>query len=207
VPGDYDKSGLVDQADYNLWRSTFGSTVDLRADGNGDNVVDAADYSVWRDNLGVGLGSVASMEDNSQTLVQASLPEALTETKEHLASQATLTASDFAVGMAPQSSVTTSSAPQPVYGPTARAEAFAADLGEHVSEREALLNDLLNRQRQLDQGGSDGDYHASLMDGNQAIETSALPGERSEYLPGDAWDQAFEAWNAGLRPQLTKMTS
>ncbi|TWT35938.1 CotH protein [Posidoniimonas corsicana] len=56
LPGDYDASGLVDQQDYSVWRSTYGSTTDLRADGNGDGRVDAADYTVWRDNLGTSSG-------------------------------------------------------------------------------------------------------------------------------------------------------
>ena len=34
VPGDYDRNGIVDAADYVVWRSTLGSTADLR--GNGD---------------------------------------------------------------------------------------------------------------------------------------------------------------------------
>ena len=51
-PGDFDSSGTVDNQDYNLWRSTFGSTTDLRADGNFNGTVDAADYIVWRDHLG-----------------------------------------------------------------------------------------------------------------------------------------------------------
>ncbi|TWT85899.1 CotH protein [Posidoniimonas polymericola] len=50
-PGDYDDNGLVEQADYDLWRSTYGSTSDLRADGNHDQVVNAADYAIWRDAL------------------------------------------------------------------------------------------------------------------------------------------------------------
>jgi hypothetical protein len=52
IPGDYDRSGLVDAADYNLWLSSFESTTSLAADGNGDGVVDAADYTVWQDNFG-----------------------------------------------------------------------------------------------------------------------------------------------------------
>ncbi|TWT33546.1 Serpin (serine protease inhibitor) [Posidoniimonas corsicana] len=51
--GDFDNSGVVDQADYALWRSSYGQTGSrLQADGNGDGRVDSADYTVWRDNLG-----------------------------------------------------------------------------------------------------------------------------------------------------------
>jgi hypothetical protein len=48
VPGDYDGDRNVDVDDFNLWRSTFGSQEDLRADGNGDLIVNAADYVIWR---------------------------------------------------------------------------------------------------------------------------------------------------------------
>ncbi|TWT36423.1 hypothetical protein KOR34_13280 [Posidoniimonas corsicana] len=49
TPGDYDADGFVTASDHALWRSTYGSTTDLRADGNRDGRVDAADYTVWRD--------------------------------------------------------------------------------------------------------------------------------------------------------------
>jgi hypothetical protein len=50
--GDYNIDGIVNAADYVLWRESFGSTSDLRADGNRNNVVDQADYDVWRANFG-----------------------------------------------------------------------------------------------------------------------------------------------------------
>jgi hypothetical protein len=51
LPGDFNDDGLVDGADYQLWRAAFGSARDLSADGNGDGVVDGADYVVWRNNF------------------------------------------------------------------------------------------------------------------------------------------------------------
>lgn len=59
--GDYNDNEIVDGytlvpdgilGDYQVWSSTFGSTDDLRADGNGNGTIDAADYSVWREYLG-----------------------------------------------------------------------------------------------------------------------------------------------------------
>jgi arabinogalactan endo-1,4-beta-galactosidase len=50
--GDYNRDGVVDAADYTVWRNTFGSTTQLLA--NGDNtgtstgVIDQSDYDYWR---------------------------------------------------------------------------------------------------------------------------------------------------------------
>ena len=49
LTADYDEDLDVDTDDYDLFVATFGSVVDLRADGNGNGVIDAADYTVWRD--------------------------------------------------------------------------------------------------------------------------------------------------------------
>ena len=60
APGDFNRDGRVDAADYAFWRADFGSTAELAADGNGNGVVDAADYVVWRRHLGHGHSSIAA---------------------------------------------------------------------------------------------------------------------------------------------------
>jgi GH35 family endo-1,4-beta-xylanase/subtilisin family serine protease/subtilisin-like proprotein convertase family protein len=52
TPGDFNSDDLVNNADYNLWKQTFGSTTDLRADANHSGRVDLGDYTIWRNNLG-----------------------------------------------------------------------------------------------------------------------------------------------------------
>ncbi|HEY3391617.1 MAG TPA: hypothetical protein VGK58_02840 [Lacipirellulaceae bacterium] len=52
--GDYDVDGDIDAADYALWRTSYGQSVQYPgngADGNNNGVVDAADYVVWRNRL------------------------------------------------------------------------------------------------------------------------------------------------------------
>ena len=64
--GDYNADGLVDAADYTLWRDTVGSTDDLRADGNGNFVIDEGDFDVWKSLFGTsyaGSGSLAAVPE------------------------------------------------------------------------------------------------------------------------------------------------
>lgn len=51
--GDYNSDGLVDAADYTVWRDSVGITgPGTVSDGNRDNLVDRADYEVWEQNFG-----------------------------------------------------------------------------------------------------------------------------------------------------------
>jgi hypothetical protein len=52
LPGDFNRDGSVDVADFVVWRKSAGQTGDLSADGNEDNVVDIDDYTLWRTNFG-----------------------------------------------------------------------------------------------------------------------------------------------------------
>ena len=72
TPGDFNDDGLVDIADYVVWRNHLGSSFDLNGNGNetggSAGVVDAADYSLWKSNFGT--GSTGSLAE-----VQAAVPE------------------------------------------------------------------------------------------------------------------------------------
>ncbi len=58
LTGDYNDDGVVDAADYTVWRDSFGqSGSDLPADGDGNGTVDEADYVVWKSHYGDTAGS------------------------------------------------------------------------------------------------------------------------------------------------------
>jgi hypothetical protein len=57
IPGDYNHNGLVDAADYVVWRHTLGQTgPGLAADGDGNQQIDASDYTVWKMSFGEATG-------------------------------------------------------------------------------------------------------------------------------------------------------
>jgi lysozyme len=75
VPGDYNHNGVVDMADYVVWRDTAGSIVNLAADGNNNQVVDAGDYTFWRSHFGQTAGSGSG---SGADLSQSPVPEPCT---------------------------------------------------------------------------------------------------------------------------------
>jgi hypothetical protein len=80
-PGDYNRDGAVDAADYTVWRDLSGQSVAIgdSADGNRDGMIDAADYQVWRSHFGIltpaGAGSAA------MAVIEVSESEPATEAK------------------------------------------------------------------------------------------------------------------------------
>jgi hypothetical protein len=70
--GDYNKNGVVDAADYVVWRNTQGQTVTTgtAADGNFDGQITAADYAVWQSHFGLTAGA-----GSGNGLARAAVPE------------------------------------------------------------------------------------------------------------------------------------
>lgn len=68
IRGDYNQNGVVDAADYTVWRDSLGDSVPAftGADGDGNGIVDQQDYLVWRTNFGA---TTTTGPDLSQSLI------------------------------------------------------------------------------------------------------------------------------------------
>jgi hypothetical protein len=73
LPGDYNRNGTVDAADYSVWRDTLGQTgLGLAADGNNNQQVDADDYVFWKNNFGTAqAGAAASSQSVPEPAITA----------------------------------------------------------------------------------------------------------------------------------------
>lgn len=52
ITGDYNHNGIVDAADYVVWRDSLGSTTLLAADGDLNGSIGPGDFAVWRSHFG-----------------------------------------------------------------------------------------------------------------------------------------------------------
>jgi glucose/arabinose dehydrogenase len=59
MDGDYNQNGVVDAADYTVWRDALGTSL-ATADGDGDGVVDRDDYVIWQWTFGNVAGDVSA---------------------------------------------------------------------------------------------------------------------------------------------------
>ena len=48
IPGDYEANGIIDAADFNKWKTGFGTTTGDVADSDGDHDSDGADFLTWQ---------------------------------------------------------------------------------------------------------------------------------------------------------------
>ncbi|MCO6046542.1 PEP-CTERM sorting domain-containing protein [Aeoliella sp. ICT_H6.2] len=63
LQGDFNGDGMVDLADYTVWRNNLGGDEAALASGTGNNsgIVDAGDYSLWKSNFGAMSGAVSGI--------------------------------------------------------------------------------------------------------------------------------------------------
>jgi hypothetical protein len=80
LAGDYDRTGVVNEDDYLVWRDYVGLAINngstktiASPDGDGDGIVNAADYTIWRDRLGAqkmcGLSAAAQIPEPPAALL------------------------------------------------------------------------------------------------------------------------------------------
>jgi T5SS/PEP-CTERM-associated repeat protein len=78
---DYNQNGIVDAADYTIWRDTLGSRTDLRANGTDEGasfgVVDLADYQIWKSHFGEIVGSGVGIPEPATAVLMAAVGLAL----------------------------------------------------------------------------------------------------------------------------------
>ena len=88
MPGDYNRDGTVNAADYTVWRNTLGSTTDLRA--NGDNTYASAnkiDARIidWKQRHGTGVRAGSGGSAVSEPLAVTSAAATVETASESLA--------------------------------------------------------------------------------------------------------------------------
>ena len=87
LPGDYNGNGIVDAADYTVWRDTLGASVAsfAGADGDGSAVVNQLDYDLWKSRFGDtnGAGAAAAVPEPTTIFILAGLLVAVAAGRRH----------------------------------------------------------------------------------------------------------------------------
>ena len=74
--GDYNVNGIVDAADYIVWRKTLSQSGNaLAADGNRSGTIDPGDYDIWRAQFGQSLLMGSGAAGSSAPSLSANVPE------------------------------------------------------------------------------------------------------------------------------------
>ena len=77
LTGDFNGDGVVDSADYTVWRDAEGyDKTGNAADANGDGRVDTADYDLWAANFGATAASLSVPEPTAAVLALSLLATA-----------------------------------------------------------------------------------------------------------------------------------
>jgi hypothetical protein len=71
LAGDFNRDGMVDAADYVVWRKSLGQTGNIPADANEDDIVDLDDFDLWRAHFG-------SVEGHGAQSPSSEIPEPAT---------------------------------------------------------------------------------------------------------------------------------
>jgi hypothetical protein len=61
LPGDYNEDGMVDAADYTVWRNHFGAAMSLPNEAATPGMVTSDDYDVWKQHVGATTGGGSSL--------------------------------------------------------------------------------------------------------------------------------------------------
>jgi hypothetical protein len=61
LPGDYNEDGVVDAADYTVWRDNFGAPAGTLANDTDGGMIGQSQYETWKANIGISLPMSPSM--------------------------------------------------------------------------------------------------------------------------------------------------
>jgi hypothetical protein len=204
--GDYNRNGVVDAADFVLWKKQFGQSVPpfSGADGNGNGVIDQGDYDVWKANFGnslpPGSGSIIAgggMSESNSNSSQASAASLESNAGSGLGGQSTGAASP-PVALPPDTASTDTSSDSSL-----TSQSLVAAFGMDVSH--ATTAGSTSSQIVQSAGASDSDQaDLLLLDEAWAEADSASYTHADDSLYGDQPTESVSANDLALAAVLNE---